>query len=186
MKVAKAALRKHLWWLSISIAVLCSDQISKQWMVDWLADGRIRPFVPTINWALAFNDGAAFSFLSQAGGWQRWFLTVLSIVVSAFIVSWIVRIADKERSTTIALALVLGGAIGNLVDRVLFGYVIDFIDFYYPSAGACLPLFHRSGLGHCHWPTFNIADSAISVGAVLLLISAFWHRSTDDDPAQAN
>ena len=171
-------IRKHVWWLSIALAVLCLDQISKQIADHALSYGQTQPWLPLLNWKLAYNPGAAFSFLSQAGGWQRWFFAALSFAVSIFIFIWLTRIAQKERLTALAMALVLGGAIGNLIDRVLFGYVIDFIDFYYYASGECLLLFDPAITGNCHWPTFNIADSAISVGAVVLLMSSFLQRQS--------
>jgi signal peptidase II len=110
---------------------------------------------PGLNFMLAYNTGAAFSFLAEAGGWQRWFFVVLALVVSIFIVLWIKRLTVAERWVAAGLALVLGGALGNVADRIIFGYVVDFIDVYY---------------GQWHWPAFNVADSAITVGVVLLLI----------------
>ena len=113
------------------------------------------------------NTGAAFSFLSQAGGWQRWFFILLAIIVSIIIMIWLLRLPAKQRWLACSLALVLGGAIGNVWDRIIFGYVIDFIDI----SISFLPwrLFNP-------WPAFNIADSAISVGAVMLIIDVFLFK----------
>lgn len=170
------SIRPHLWWLSIALAVLCLDQITKQIADNALSYGDPISWLPMLDWKLAYNSGAAFSMLSQAGGWQRWFFTGLSLVICTVIVVWLSRIANQERLTAVAMALVLGGAIGNLIDRLIFGYVIDFIDFYYPSNGECIILFYPGLGGSCHWPTFNVADSAICIGAVLLLISSFQQR----------
>ena len=105
-----------------------------------------------------YNEGAAFSFLSDAGGWQRWFLSALSLIISAIFVVWIYRLKNKQPGLSVALSLILGGAIGNLIDRIATGRVVDFIQWYYADY---------------YWPAFNTADSAICVGAVLLLIFSF-------------
>ena len=104
------------------------------------------------------NTGAAFSFLSDAGGWQRWFFAVLAAIVSIVIALWMARLKKHEMMLGIALALILGGAIGNLIDRIAYGYVIDFLDVYYQS---------------WHWPVFNVADSAITLGVILLILESF-------------
>lgn len=106
------------------------------------------------NLTLLYNKGAAFSFLANAGGWQRWFFLILTTAVSIFIYFWLRKLKPHQRLQYTALALILGGAIGNLIDRAIYGYVIDFIDVYY---------------GSYHWPAFNIADSAITIGAFLLI-----------------
>ncbi|NOR40444.1 MAG: lipoprotein signal peptidase [Gammaproteobacteria bacterium] len=147
-----------LRWLWVSAVVLLLDQCSK-----FLADASLALYqsvdvMPSLAIRLAYNSGAAFSFLSDASGWQRWFFIVLSVVVVGILIVWLTRLPSGQAMTALALALILGGAAGNLVDRVLYGYVIDFIDVYY---------------GSWHWPTFNIADSAISAGAFLLLLDAF-------------
>jgi signal peptidase II len=111
--------------------------------------------MPLFNLTLVYNRGAAFSFLSQAGGWQRWFFAVLALVVSVGLVIWLRKLKRHEFYSAIGLTLILGGAIGNLIDRVRLGYVIDFLDVYYQQ---------------WHWPAFNIADSAITVGVMFLLL----------------
>jgi len=134
-----------------------------------------------MNFTLAYNSGAAFSFLSDAGGWQRWLFTALSTVVSVVLIVWLKRMPEQQRMLPTAVALILSGAIGNLIDRVLYGYVIDFIQLYY-SSDSCLIGFY--GLqGRCYWPNFNIADSAISVGAGLLILQSFFGASEADEPA---
>jgi signal peptidase II len=108
-----------------------------------------------LNWTLVYNPGAAFSFLSQAGGWQRWFFTVIGIV-AAIVIIWLLQKNTHDRPFCMALSLILGGAMGNVLDRLLYGAVVDFIDVHYDG---------------WHWPAFNIADSAISIGATLIVIN---------------
>lgn len=145
-----------LIWLLLSFAILVADQISK-WIV--LQHFQLHESMPVIagllNWTLAYNEGAAFSFLSDAGGWQRWFFTVLAIVVSAVLLAWLKRTRRNDWKTALPLSLVMGGAIGNVIDRIRFGHVVDFVDVFYND---------------WHFPAFNVADSAISVGAVLLIL----------------
>jgi signal peptidase II len=118
--------------------------------------------LPSLALTKAYNTGAAFSFLGDASGWQRWFFSGLAVVVCGVLLVWLRRLPVTDRRTALALTLILGGAVGNLIDRVLYGHVIDFIDVYY---------------GNWHWPTFNIADSAITIGAALLVLDAlFAHR----------
>lgn len=159
--------------LVIAALVVLADQATKLVAVALMEPHAAVPLVPLLDLKLAYNTGAAFSFLSDAGGWQRWFFTVLSAAVSVVLVVWIGRLHRREKATAAALSLVLGGALGNLIDRVAYGYVVDFIDFYYPSAGGCIPLFYGPVNGACHFPTFNLADSAITVGAGLLIAASF-------------
>ncbi len=114
--------------------------------------------LPYFNLTYVHNTGAAFSFLSDAGGWQRWFFAVLALLVSCALAIWITRLKQNEILLAVALSMILGGAIGNLIDRVLYGYVIDFLDVYYQT---------------WHWPAFNVADSAITLGVGLLLLESF-------------
>jgi len=158
-----------LKWLWLSFVVVVFDQITKYMVSDALHLYQSIPLMPSLNLVLAHNSGAAFSFLSDAGGWQRWFFTVVAIAVSIVIVVWITRLKQNEKRLAVALSLVLGGAIGNVWDRIVHGYVIDFIDLYY---------------GDWHWPAFNVADSAICIGAVLLIIDALFNKE-DQDPPQA-
>lgn len=116
------------------------------------------PVMPYFNLTYVHNTGAAFSFLSEAGGWQRWFFAGLAMLISAVIAVWLARLKHHETLLAMALSLVLGGAIGNLIDRLAYGYVIDFLDVYY---------------GTWHWPAFNIADSAITLGVILMLVESF-------------
>ncbi len=147
-----------LKWTLLSLIIIVSDQITKAIATANLFMFDPIPIIPMLNFTLMHNEGAAFSFLSDAGGWQRWFFTIIASVVSVVIFIWIKRLSPHEKGMAISLSLILGGAIGNLIDRVRFGYVVDFIDVYYEKS---------------HWPAFNIADSAICVGAVIMIIYSF-------------
>ncbi len=154
-------------WLGLSLVVVILDQFTKFLASQYLQLQQPVEIFSWFNLTLVHNTGAAFSFLSHAGGWQRWFFIVLAIIVSIIIMVWLLRLPAKQRWLACALALVLGGAIGNVWDRIVFGYVIDFIDV----SISFLPwqLFNP-------WPAFNIADSAISVGAVMLIIDVFLFK----------
>lgn len=145
-------------WLWVSGVVLLADQCTKL-----LADAMLTLYqpvavMPYLAMRKAYNSGAAFSFLADESGWQRWFFIVLALIVITVLVVWLRRLPVAEVRARLALALILGGAAGNVIDRMVYGYVIDFIDVYYES---------------WHWPAFNIADAAIFVGACLLLLDAF-------------
>ena len=145
-------------WLWLSLLIVILDQATK-----WLAEALLLPFqpvplMPLLNLTLMYNEGAAFSFLANAGGWQRWLFAGFALVMTLALTFWLLRLDKGERATAAALSLVIGGAIGNLIDRVQTGRVVDFIDFY---------------VGTWHWPAFNVADSAISIGIVFLLITSF-------------
>ena len=166
-------------WLWLSAFVVLLDQVSKQLASQLLELYQSAEFIPLLQFTLLHNKGAAFSFLSSAGGWQRWFFSLLALVVSVIIVAWLRRLPPQEKWQAAGLALILGGALGNVIDRITLGYVVDFIDFYYP-AEQCLPLFSKvvtSGT-ECHWPAFNIADSAIFVGVVLLIVDGIRSSTT--------
>ncbi|HEY3486757.1 MAG TPA: signal peptidase II [Gammaproteobacteria bacterium] len=174
---------KHRFlWFGLALALIILDQLSKVLATSHLELHQPQELWPLLNLTLVYNSGAAFSLLSQAGGWQRWFFLVLSLTISILLSFWLLRLQRREIWTAAALSLILAGAIGNLIDRAIYGYVIDFIDFFYPTTKDCLPLFMASGENTCHWPTFNIADSAISVGAVLLLISQFFETRQNAEP----
>ncbi|HID48146.1 MAG TPA: signal peptidase II [Chromatiales bacterium] len=170
-----------LKWLWLSGIVVLLDQITKYAAVARLQEYQPAPFLPLLDLTLMYNEGAAFSFLSTAGGWQRWLFTLLALVISAIIVVWLLRLQQHRKLEAAGLALVLGGALGNVIDRIFLGHVVDFLDFRY-QAESCLPLFVpvRNGVTECHWPAFNLADSAISIGVALLIIdslrSALAHR----------
>lgn len=147
-------------WLWLAAAIVVIDQISKWVVLGLLRPGETRYFTPFWNWVLAFNPGAAFSFLSDAGGWQRWFFTIVSLAASIWIVS-LLRQHRAEFRLSLALTLILGGALGNLVDRLRFGMVVDFVQW------------HAAGF---YWPAFNLADSSIFLGAMLLLWDQLWTK----------
>lgn len=144
----------RLTW--ISAIVVLFDQITKI-----IAHRELNQYAPIevipnyFNWFLAYNEGAAFSFLASAGGWQRWFFIILTVVVSALVIYWMKNLKEDEKTAAVGFALILGGAIGNLIDRVYLGKVIDFIQVHYQNI--------------YYWPTFNIADSAITLGAAILI-----------------
>ncbi len=140
-------------WLTLAGVIILLDQISKWIVLGALQPGDSRYVAPFFNWVLTFNSGAAFSFLADAGGWQRWFFTVLALGVSVWIVTLLRRHTGEFR-ISLALTLVLGGALGNVIDRIRFGAVVDFIQW------------HVAGY---YWPAFNVADSAITLGAILLV-----------------
>lgn len=149
---------RNWWgWLSISAVVIALDQISKQMIVHAFAFREVLPLLPSVNLTLAYNSGAAFSFLADAGGWQRIFFAAIAVVASVIIVH-LLRKHPEQKRFCLALSLILGGALGNLWDRLTLGHVVDFLDVY---------------LDAYHWPAFNIADSAITVGAALMVWDGF-------------
>ena len=151
-----------MWrWLFLSLVVVLADQASKQLIEASFLVFEERPLLPFLNLTLVYNEGAAFSFLSDQGGWQRWLFSGLALVVSAVLVGWLTRLPATQKWTAAALSLIIGGALGNLIDRLLFGHVIDFIDLYY---------------GRWHWPAFNIADSAIVIGVAMILLETLFPR----------
>ena len=155
------AARRWYWWLSGSVIVL--DQVTKFLAETLLTFHQPVPVLPSFNLLLTYNTGAAFSFLAGAGGWQRWFFLGLGLLVSIGLIVWLRRLKPTETRLAAALALILGGAIGNLIDRAWLGQVIDFIQLYYQ---------------HWYWPAFNLADSAITVGAALLVLDSLWSGRT--------
>jgi signal peptidase II len=156
----------QLKWLWLSLGVVICDQITKQIAEAQLTLHQPLNVMPYFDWYLTYNTGAAFSLLADAGGWQRWFFTIIAIVVSAVIVQWIRKLPAEDSLTALSLGLILGGAIGNLIDRILLGHVIDYIQIW---------------LGSYPFPAFNIADAAISVGAVLLILSSFFGAPKADN-----
>ena len=155
-------------WLWVSVVVVILDQCTKLLADAMLSMHQSVVLLPFLALRKAYNYGAAFSFLGDASGWQRWFFIVLALVVMGILVAWLRRLPAGNTGARVALVLILGGAAGNVIDRLMYGYVIDFIDVFY---------------GSWHWPTFNIADSAISVGAFLLLLDAFReHRKASSVP----
>lgn len=157
MSVAPA--RSALVWLWLSAALIVLDQLGKFWAESALLPYQPVPVLPFLNWTLVFNAGAAFSFLSDAGGWQRWLFTVLALGVSALLVYWLRQTPRTQRLVGLAYALILAGAIGNVIDRIRYGHVVDFIDVHWAG---------------WHFPAFNIADAAITLGAVALIASLLF------------
>ena len=141
-------------WLGVAVVVVLLDQLSKITMTRLLAYGQSETINSFFNLVMVYNQGAAFSFLANSGGWQRWFFSALALAVSIFIV-WMLNRNASQRMVCWSLSLILGGAVGNLIDRLVYGHVIDFLDF------------HIYGW---HWPAFNIADSAITIGAALFVL----------------
>jgi len=153
-------------WLSLSLVIIVLDQITKHYASQELVLYQAVHVFPGFNFTLMHNTGAAFSFLSQAGGWQRWFFTGLATLISIAIIVWMHGLPANKRWLLAALAFVLGGALGNVCDRVLLGYVVDFIEVYYQDM---------------FWPAFNIADSAITIGAIMLIIDALFFNQAEID-----
>ena len=147
-----------LRWASLSLLIIFLDQVTKAIVVAKLPQFRTHVVLPVLYFMQLHNEGAAFSFLASQSGWQRWFFIGLALVVSVGILVWLKRIdARRQRLLAVSLALILGGAVGNVVDRFTLGYVIDFIVVHWGTA---------------EFPAFNVADSAITIGAVLLIIDA--------------
>lgn len=155
-------------WLYLAATIVLVDQLSKWLVLAWLQPGDVVYVAPFFNWVLTFNPGAAFSFLSDASGWQRWFFTALALAVAAWIVFVLPRHSSDFR-LSLALTLILGGAIGNVIDRLRFGAVVDFIQW------------HVTGL---YWPAFNVADSALCIGAALIVWDQFTSRPTHRPAAE--
>ncbi|MFI4957271.1 MAG: signal peptidase II [Gammaproteobacteria bacterium] len=146
---------RKLGCVLIIVATLLLDLLSKMWVSHVFYVGEVLPVLPSFNVTLAHNTGAAFSFLAHESGWQRYFLSGLAIVMSIIFSVWLFRTPVKHHWTRVGLSLIIGGAIGNVIDRLQYGYVIDFLDFF---------------VGVHHWPAFNVADSAICIGTGLLLM----------------
>ena len=151
--------------VALATAVFVLDQVTKFW-----AERALTLYAPVeitgfFNLTLVYNPGAAFSFLSTAGGWQRWMFSGIALAAVTLILFWLARLPRDARLSILSLGLILGGAVGNLVDRLRLGKVVDFLDFHY------------AGL---HWPAFNVADAAITVGAVCLIIATFTEQARED------
>ncbi|MCB1774049.1 MAG: signal peptidase II [Gammaproteobacteria bacterium] len=154
----------RLLWLSAAVVFL--DQASKLWILATFDEYEVLTVLPVFNLTLVYNTGAAFSFLSDAGGWQRWFFITVASVVTLVMAIWLHRLRPHERLAGVALALVIGGAVGNLVDRIWLGKVVDFLQWHWQQ---------------WYWPSFNLADSAITLGVVLLLLDGVlgWRRERE-------
>ncbi len=154
----------QLKWLWLTLFVLVLDQASKQWFENNLSLYEQIVIIPDLfSWTLAYNRGAAFSFLADETGWQRWFFALIAVVASSVLLVWLKRLQSHERWVGIALALVLGGALGNLYDRVVLGHVVDFILVHWKT--------------QWYFPAFNVADSAITVGAIMLILDMLMNSS---------
>ena len=158
-----------LSWLLLSAAVIALDQLSKQWVLTSLPEYQPIPVIDGFwNWYRTYNTGAAFSFLSDAGGWQQWVFTGLAFAICALLTFWLARTRRSDWRTALPFALVIGGAIGNVIDRLLHGHVVDFIQWYWRDH---------------YWPAFNIADSAIVGGAIgIALFGLFQGKRRVDRP----
>ncbi len=152
---------KNLRWLLLSIFIIAIDQWTKISVENHLEFAQRIPVMPFFDLTLQYNRGAAFSFLSDAGGWQRWFFSAMAFVVSGILSVWLLKEPVGKKWMPIALTLIIGGAIGNVIDRIYAGQVTDFILWY---------------VGDHYWPAFNIADSAICVGAVMLFLDGFFNK----------
>ncbi len=156
-------------WLWLSAFVIGIDLLTKFLASTQLDYALSVPVLPFFNLTLLHNTGAAFSFLADASGWQRWFFAVLAVLVSIMLTLWLTKLKPSEKWIACALSLVLGGALGNLYDRVVHGYVVDFLHFYYDKY---------------HFPAFNIADSAITVGAVMIAIDIFRQHQNPEQKSE--
>jgi signal peptidase II len=163
---------RNLRWLWVAVLVIVLDYITKQYFSSTMQLWESISILPFLNWTLAHNYGAAFSFLHDAGGWQRWFFTAIALVVTVAMSIWMTRLPKQGANfLLIGIALVIGGALGNLYDRVTLGYVVDFVHFFYRD---------------WHFPAFNIADCGISVGAAILIIDAIFFEKKREQAALGN
>lgn len=151
-----------LRWLWLALVVLVVDLGSKQWVMSHFQLGESLPLIPFFNLTYAHNSGAAFSFLADKDGWQRWFFAVIALAITAALLVMMYRSSASQKLNNIAYAMIIGGAVGNLTDRLVHGYVIDFVDFY---------------INDWHYPIFNIADAGICIGALLIVLEGFFVSS---------
>lgn len=157
---------RFMTWVALALLIVIVDQVTKWAIIEWVALYEKIPLNSFINLTHQRNTGAAFSFLANAGGWQRWFFVVLAATVSGVIAVWLWRIRNEgQPMLATGLALVLGGAVGNLIDRIMLGYVTDFIQVWF---------------GNWAFPSFNVADAGISVGAALLIIDALFFSGREE------
>jgi signal peptidase II len=150
-----------LWWYGLALLVIVLDQYTKALATEGLVYGRPVEVFSWFNLTLQHNTGAAFSFLSNAGGWQRYFFSTVAVVISAVLVVWLSRLSRNQWLLALSLGLILGGALGNLWDRLVLGYVVDFISVHYAGR---------------YFPAFNLADSAITAGAACMLLDSFFPK----------
>jgi signal peptidase II len=167
MPKSRFNLQSPAWlWFAIAAVLLLADQLTKLWIVEHYTYGSGDSITAFFNLVHVRNYGAAFSFLDNEGGWQRWGFSIFAAVVSVVLIVWIARLSPQKKLEGLALGLILGGALGNLYDRVTLGFVVDFLDF------------HWSGW---HFPAFNVADSGITLGALLILADGFLNRTDQTD-----
>ncbi len=165
---ADTGIRRYIAWISVAILIIAADQATKWAVIEWVPLYGKVPINFFVNVTHQQNQGAAFSFLADQAGWQRWFFVVLATAVSGVMIAWLWRIRQEGPIVLMAgLSFVLGGAIGNLIDRAMLGYVTDFIQVWF---------------GSWAFPSFNVADSAITVGAVLLIFDAILSARGEDKP----
>lgn len=157
-----------VFWLCIALAVFAVDQLSKLWILETFHPFETLDILPFFSLTLTFNPGAAFSFLGDQSGWQRWFLIAVALGVSVVLIRWIRQLGESDPLQSCALALILGGAIGNVLDRLMTGVVTDFLLFYYQD---------------WYFPAFNVADIAITTGAGLMILELFIKKESTDKPA---
>ena len=164
MTVSTMFKRVQRWW-ALALILFVLDWATKQAVEAYLSYGQEIPLLPFFDLTLRYNTGAAFSFLAQAGGWQRWFFSVIALAVVVGI-SWrLIKIANENRWEALSLSFILGGAIGNLYDRLVYGHVVDFIQLHWQQSW--------------YFPAFNVADSAITVGVILMLLESFFVKKTE-------
>ena len=161
-----SATQSGLRWLWLTVILLILDQVSKIYVANNFSLYESIAVMPMFNITYVQNPGAAFSFLSDAGGWQRWFFTAIAVAISGLLIYWLRELNKAQKLLAIAYSLVLSGALGNLIDRVSYGYVIDFLDVYYDQY---------------RWPAFNIADAAICIGAILIIYDALTNSDNKSD-----
>lgn len=154
---------RKLSWFFLSFIVLLADQLTKGWAQDHLIPYQSYQLLPVANFTLAYNTGAAFSFLNSAGDWHRWFFAGFTLIMSIILGVWLVRLSKQAILQALGLSLILGGALGNLYDRLVLGHVIDFIDIFYKNY---------------HWPAFNLADSAICAGTLCLVFDVCFSKKS--------
>lgn len=154
----KMIMSTGLRWLWLALVVLTLDLISKQWVITHFWLGESIPIISFVNFTYSHNHGGAFSFLADKGGWQRWAFSAIAVIISVVLLIMMYRSDKRISLSNIAYMLIIGGALGNLFDRLVHGMVIDFIDFY---------------INDWHWPTFNVADASICIGAILIILDGF-------------
>lgn len=159
-------LRKPIFWYGVAVLVMVIDLFTKHLIEINFEFRETRVFTSFFNFTLVYNEGAAFSFLADAGGWQRWFFAVVALFASVLLISWIRRDAETKPHMAFAYAFILGGALGNLYDRIVLGHVVDFLVLHYNDY---------------YWPAFNLADSAITLGVIVLLLDIFFVKEKKSD-----